>query len=201
MLMRFHIGTPMMKTPKNNEVYMKLEEKTVESELKYDGKIVKLFVDKAEVENGDIVKREVIKHPGGVCVVPLDEDENVIFVRQFRYPHKRVFLEIPAGKLEYGENHRECGLRELKEETGCVCDSFEYLGNLVPTPAYDTEIIHMYLARRLHAGEQNLDKDEFLETEKIPLKKAAEMIMKNEIADAKTQVAILKTMFLLGYCI
>lgn len=201
MLMRFHIGTPMMKTPKNNEVYMKLEEKTVESELKYDGKIVKLFVDKAEVENGDIVKREVIKHPGGVCVVPLDEDENVIFVRQFRYPHKRVFLEIPAGKLEYGENHRECGLRELKEETGFVCDSFEYLGNLVPTPAYDTEIIHMYLARRLHAGEQNLDKDEFLETEKIPLKKAAEMIMKNEIADAKTQVAILKTMFLLGYCI
>lgn len=199
--MRFHIGTPMMKTPKNNEVYMKLEEKTVESELKYDGKIVKLFVDKAEVENGDIVKREVIKHPGGVCVVPLDEDENVIFVRQFRYPHKRVFLEIPAGKLEYGENHRECGLRELKEETGCVCDSFEYLGNLVPTPAYDTEIIHMYLARRLHAGEQNLDKDEFLETKKIPLKKAAEMIMKNEIADAKTQVAILKTMFLLGYCI
>lgn len=201
MSMRFHIGTQMMKTPKNNEVYMKLEEKTVESELKYDGKIVKLFVDKAEVENGDIVKREVIKHPGGVCVVPLDEDENVIFVRQFRYPHKRVFLEIPAGKLEYGENHRECGLRELKEETGCVCDSFEYLGNLVPTPAYDTEIIHMYLARRLHAGEQNLDKDEFLETEKIPLKKAAEMIMKNEIADAKTQVAILKTMFLLGYCI
>ncbi len=199
--MRFHVGIPMMKTMKNNEVFMKLEEKTVESELKYDGKIVKLFVDKAEVENGDIVKREVIKHPGGVCVVPLDEDENVIFVRQFRYPHKRVFLEIPAGKLEYGENHRECGLRELKEETGCVCDSFEYLGNLVPTPAYDTEIIHMYLARGLHAGEQNLDKDEFLETEKIPLKKAAEMIMKNEIADAKTQVAILKTMFLLGYCI
>lgn len=183
----------------NNEVYMKLEEKTVESELKYDGKIVKLFVDKAEVENGDIVKREVIKHPGGVCVVPLDEDENVIFVRQFRYPHKRVFLEIPAGKLEYGENHRDCGLRELKEETGCVCDSFEYLGNLVPTPAYDTEIIHMYLARGLHAGEQKLDADEFLETEKIPLKKAAEMIMNNEIADAKTQVAIMKTLILLGY--
>lgn len=201
MLTRFHVGIPIMKTMKNNEVFMKLEEKTVESELKYDGKIVKLFVDKAEVENGYIVKREVIKHPGGVCVVPLDEDENVIFVRQFRYPHKRVFLEIPAGKLEYGENHRECGLRELKEETGCVCDSFEYLGNLVPTPAYDTEIIHMYLARGLHAGEQNLDKDEFLETEKIPLKKAAEMIIKNEIADAKTQVAILKTMFLLGYCI
>ena len=75
---------------------MRLEEKTISSERIYDGKVVKLFVDKAEVENGDIVTREVIKHPGGVCVVPLDEDENVIFVRQFRYPHGRVFLEIPA---------------------------------------------------------------------------------------------------------
>ena len=180
---------------------MRLEEKTISSEQIYDGKVVKLFVDKAEVENGDIVKREVIKHPGGVCVVPLDEDENVIFVRQFRYPHGRVFLEIPAGKLEVGENHRECGLRELKEETGCGCDSFEYLGNLVPTPAYDSEIIHMYLARGLHSGEQKLDEDEFLETEKIPLKKAAEMILKNEIADAKTQIAILKTVCLLHHCI
>ena len=180
---------------------MRLEEKTIESKQIYDGKVVKLFVDKAEVENGDIVNREVIKHPGGVCVVPLDEDETVIFVRQFRYPHGRVFLEIPAGKLEFGDNHRECGLRELKEETGCVCDSFEYLGNLVPTPAYDSEIIHMYLARGLHSGEQKLDEDEFLELEKIPLKKAAEMIMKNEIADAKTQIAILKTMLLLGHCI
>lgn len=180
---------------------MRLEEKTITSEQVFDGKVVKLFVDKAEVENGDIVNREVIKHPGGVCVVPLDEDENVIFVRQFRYPHKRVFLEIPAGKLEEGEIPRECGLRELKEETGCVCDSFEYLGSLVPTPAYDSEIIHMYLARGLHSGEQKLDEDEFLETEKIPLKKAAEMILKNEIADAKTQIAILKTVCLLHHCI
>ncbi len=177
---------------------MHLGEKTLTSEQKFDGKIVKLFVDTAELENGDTATREVIRHPGGVCVVALDEEENVLFVRQFRYPHQKVLLEIPAGKLEYGEDHRACGLRELKEETGCTCDSFEYLGCLIPTPAYDTELIHMYLARGLHYGSQKLDADEFLDVEKIPLEKAAEMIMNNEIGDAKTQVAILKTKLLLA---
>ncbi len=172
-------------------------EKQIESVQKYDGRIVKLFVDKAQLENGDIVTREVIKHPGGVCVVPLDDDNNVILVRQFRYPHARVLLEVPAGKLEYGEDPEKCGLRELKEETGCTCDSFVSLGKLLPTPAYDTEITYMYLARGLHGGEQKLDDDEFLEVEKIPLEKAAEMIMNNEIDDAKTQIAILKTVMLL----
>ena len=177
---------------------MHLEEKTLSSEQKFDGKVVKLFVDQAELENGEKVIREVIKHPGGVCILPLDEDNNVLMVRQFRYPSHKVLLEIPAGKMEYGEDHRECGLRELKEETGCTCDEFTYLGNLIPTPAYDTEVIHMYLARGLHSGEQKLDEDEFLEVEKIPLDKAVEMVMNNEIADAKTQIALLKAKQMLG---
>lgn len=177
---------------------MHLEEKPLSSELKYDGRIVKLYSDTVQLENGKNTLREVIKHPGGVCVVALTEENEVLFVRQFRYPHGRVLLEIPAGKLEFGENHRDCGLRELKEETGCICDSFEYLGNLLPTPAYDTEVIHMYIARGLHSGEQHLDDNEFLEVEKIPLDKAVEMIMNNEITDAKTQVAILKTKMLLS---
>lgn len=172
-------------------------EKQVSSEQKFDGKVVKLYVDKAELENGQIVTREVIKHPGGVCVVALDDEENVLFVRQFRYPHGRVLPEIPAGKLEFGEDPEQCGLRELKEETGCTCDSFVSLGKLLPTPAYDTEIIYMYLARGLYSGEQHLDENEFLEVEKIPLMKAVEMIMNNEIDDAKTQLAILKTVSLL----
>lgn len=172
---------------------MHLEEKTLSSEQKFDGKIVKLYVDSVELEDGKKSFREVIKHPGGVCVLPMDEEGNVLFVRQFRYPHKKVLLEIPAGKLEYGENPSECGIRELKEETGCTCDRYEYLGSLIPTPAYCGEVIHMYLARGLHYGEQMLDSGEFLDIEKIPLDRAVEMIMNNEIEDSKTQIAVLKT--------
>ncbi len=176
---------------------MHLEEKTLSTEQIFDGKVVKLFVDKAQLEDGAEVTREVIKHPGGVCVVPLDEEGNVLFVKQFRYPHQQVMTEIPAGKLEWGESHHECGLRELKEETGCTCDEYIYLGSLVPTPAYCGEVIHMYLARGLHYGEQQLDRDEFLDIEKIPLGKAVEMIMNNELPDAKTQIAILKAKLLI----
>lgn len=176
---------------------MHLEEKTLSSEQKFDGRIIKLYVDKVELEDGRAATREVIRHPGGVCVLPLDENGNVLFVKQFRYPHGKVLLEIPAGKLEYGEKHYDCGLRELKEETGCICDSYDYLGSLIPTPAYDSEVIHMYLARGLHAGAQKLDAGEFLDIERIPLEKAVEMVMNNEIADSKTQIAILKTKLLL----
>lgn len=176
---------------------MHLEEKTLDSKFIYDGKVVKLYKDEVLLENDKTASREVIKHPGGVCVVPLTEDNQIIFVTQFRYPHKKVLLEIPAGKLEWGEDHFACGKRELKEETGCIAEKYDYLGVLLPTPAYDTEVIHMYLARGLSQKEQKLDEDEFLEVSRIPFDKAVEMVMNNEITDAKTQLAILKAKLLL----
>ncbi len=174
------------------------EEKTISSELKFDGKVVKLYVDEAELDNGQRAYRELIKHPGGVCVLPLDEEGNVYMVKQFRYPFGCALYELPAGKLEYGEDHRTCGIRELKEETGAEADSFEYLGCIYPTVAYDTEIIHMYLARGLHFGEQHLDEGEFLDVIKLPFDKVFEMAMNGELPDAKTQTAVLKAKLLLG---
>lgn len=174
------------------------EEKTISSELKFDGRVVKLYVDEAELDNGHRAYRELIKHPGGVCVLPLDEDGNVYMVKQFRYPFGRALYELPAGKLEYGEDHRACGIRELKEETGATADELEYLGCIYPTVAYDTEIIHMYLARGLHFGSQQLDEGEFLDVIKLPFDKVFEMAMNGELPDAKTQTAVLKTKLILG---
>ncbi len=176
---------------------MHLEEKTLESSLAFKGSILEVYQDTVLLENDKTAKRDVIRHPGGVCIVALTENNEVYFVKQFRYPHKKALLEIPAGKLEWGENHFECGKRELREETGFTADEFTYLGCLFPTPAYDTEVIHMYLAKGLHKAEQNLDDDEFLEVLTIPLDEAVEMVMNNEIEDAKTQLALLKTAVLL----
>ena len=168
------------------------KEKTITTKQVYDGIVVKLFSDEVELDNGYKATREVIHHPGGVCVVALDEDENVFMVEQFRYPFAEVLTEVPAGKLEYGEQPEVCGRRELKEEVGAEAESFEYLGCLYPTVAYDTEKIYMYLARGLSFSEQDLDDGEFLDVRKMPLKQAFEMAMAGQLPDAKTQLAIIK---------
>lgn len=176
---------------------MVLKEKTLEVKEIFKGKVVELTHEKVELENGQQALRELIHHNGGVCVVPIDDEDNVYMVKQFRYPFKDVLLEVPAGKLEKGEDHRECGIRELKEEIGAEAEQVEYLGFIYPTVAYDTEVIHMYLAKGLSFGEQKLDEGEFIDIVKMPLEQAYEMIMNNEIPDAKTQAAILKAYLLL----
>ena len=126
------------------------------------------------------------------------EKGTVLMVKQFRYPMQQVTLEVPAGKLEKGEDPADCGKRELREEAGRTCGKYTSLGKLFPTPAYDTEVIHMYLAQELSAPEeQELDEGEFLDVTELPLEDAVQMVMNNEIPDAKTQIALLKTWVLL----
>lgn len=170
----------------------KLVEKQLDFEYKFEGKIVRLRVDNALLPNGETAKREVVEHNGGVMVAPMDSDGNLYFVRQFRYPYMEVVTELPAGKLEKGEDPFEAGKRELREETGAEAGRYVPLGQLYPSPGYCGEIIHMYLALDLTFGEQNLDEDEFLDVLKIPLPEAVRMVMNNELKDSKTQTAVLK---------
>lgn len=177
---------------------MHLEEKTISSETIYEGVIFTVRKDSAELEDGSVARRDIILHSGGVCVIPVTENNEIFMVRQYRYPFHEITCEIPAGKLNYGENHAECGKRELLEETGFTCSEYIYLGEMYPTPAYNSEITHMYLAKGLEYKKQNLDDDEFLDVIKVPLEKAVEMVMKNELKDGKTQLVILKAARILG---
>lgn len=171
-----------------------LEEKYVSRESVYDGTVLKVVKDDVTLPNGEGAIREFCLHVGGVCVIPLLSDGRVIMERQFRYPHGRVFLEIPAGKLNYkGEDHLSAGARELREETGAIAKSYTYLGEIATTPALIDEKIYVYLAEDISFGERELDDDEFLDVEFIPFKTLYEMVMSGEIKDAKTQIAILKT--------
>ena len=172
---------------------MDFTEKPLKQDYLYRGKIVNLRVDNAELPDGTTALREVIEHPGGVCVAALTEKEELLFVEQFRYPYMETVLELPAGKLEYGEDPFEAGKRELQEETGAAAENYRDLGKLYPTPGYCGEIIHMYLAENLTFSEQHLDEDEFLYFFRIPREEAFQMVMRNEIRDSKTQVGILKT--------
>ena len=171
---------------------MNLVEKTLKSETVFKGKIITVKKDVVLLPNGNQAGREYITHPGGVCVVPLTDNDEILMVRQYRYPYSQVVLEIPAGKKDIGEDPFETGKRELKEETGATAKEYIELGELYPSPGYCGEIIWMYGAKGLDFGEVNPDEDEFLEVEKVPLKKAVEMIMDGEIKDSKTQTAILK---------
>lgn len=172
---------------------MNLTEKQLSKEYVFKGKIINVRRDVAKLPNDTTAFREVVEHNGGVCVAALTDDNEILFVKQFRYPYMEEIFEIPAGKRDsINENPLECGKRELKEETGATAKKFISLGELYPTPGYCGEIIWMYAALGLDFGKQNPDEDEFLEVKKIPLKKAIEMIINGEIKDAKTQTAILK---------
>ena len=171
----------------------RLIEKEKESELIFDGKVLHLYRDVVTLSDGSESVREYCAHNGGVCVLPLTDDGEVLCVRQYRYAHRQITLEIPAGKLESKDiDIRAAALRELKEETGAECKELIYLGKMFPSPALLGEVIHMFFARGLVFGEANPDEDEFIECERIPLDKLVEMVCDCEILDAKTQIAALR---------
>jgi len=174
----------------SNEV--SLREKKIKSEKLFKGRIIDLELDQVELPNGKTATREVIRHKGAVCIIPVLENGNIIMERQFRYPLDRVVLEIPAGKLEEGEEPEVCARRELCEETGYYANELEYLGMMVGCPALLDERIYMYAAYGLEKRETNFDEDEFLICEEIPFDTLIAMVMNGDIADAKTQIAVLK---------
>lgn len=180
----------------HNPTDQDLIETPVSSEEIYRGKIVHLFRDMVRLPNGKLATREVMRHPGAVCIVPLTEQNEVLMVRQFRHPFSKVLLEAPAGKLDPNEAPEDCARRELSEETGAEAGELQYIGDYYPSVAVLDENIHLYVARKLSVHDQHTDDDEFLNVERIPLSTLVEQVLSGEIRDGKTQVAILKTWLL-----
>ena len=178
---------------------VKLEERMVSSQTIFEGHIIKVTLDEAELPNGKLAGREVVYHPGGVCVLALGEDGSVPLVRQFRYPIQRLLLELPAGKLDKeAEDQLEAAKRELSEETGLEAEEWTYLGSMLVSPGFCDEQVHMYLARKLKSSGQHLDEDEFLNVETMTFDELLAQVMDGTITDAKTVAATLKTKILLG---
>ncbi len=168
-------------------------ETTTSTETIFDGTVLHVRRDGILLPDGNPAHREYIVHVGAVCVIPLTDSQEVICVRQYRYPFADVLLEIPAGKLDSpDEDPTEAALRELREETGATCRSLTYLGKYFGSPALIGETIHMYLAEGLSFGELDLDEDEFLEVERIPLSELVDDILAGKVPDGKTQAAVLR---------
>ncbi len=171
---------------------MELNEKTLSSELIFDGRLLKVYRDEVELTDGGASVREFVHHPGGVAVVALDGEGNVCLERQFRYPYRKVVTEIPAGKLEPGEAPFDAVRRELKEEIGATAGRWDALGCIMPSVGYTDEMLYLYLARELTFGEAHMDEDEFLEPCKLPFARALAQAAEGKIDDAKTVCALFR---------
>lgn len=167
-------------------------EQTLDSQLIFDGKVIRITLDKVRLENGDTSMREVVHHHGGACIMPVTDKDEIYMVRQFRYALGEELWELPAGKLEAGEDPFEAAKRELEEECGLTADEYTSLGCLYPTVGYDSEKIYIWIARGLHSSHQHLDVDEFLDVHKVPFQQALQMVLDNTIRDSKTVAGILR---------
>ena len=165
-------------------------EKMLESKEIFNGRIIRVTVDKVLLENGTTSTREIVHHHGGACILPVDADGNVTMVRQFRYAFGEEIWELPAGKLEAGEDPFEAAKRELSEECGLTAENFIDLGVVYATVGY--EKIYLWAATGLQQVGQHLDDGEFLDVVKMPFEKALGLVLDGTIRDSKTQVALMK---------
>ena len=167
-------------------------EKKLSSKELFDGRVIRVTVDTVQLENGKTSTREVVHHHGGACILPVDEDGNVTLVRQFRYALGEEVWELPAGKLEAGEDPFEAAKRELSEECGLTADHYLDLGVVYPTVGYDSEKIYLWAATSLHQTAQHLDEGEFLDVIKMPFEEALARVLDGTFRDSKTQIALMK---------
>jgi len=170
----------------------------IRSRRAYTGKVISLDVDEVRFPDGSVGELEMIRHPGASAVVPflsdpLGDDPQVLLIRQFRHATDGYLYEIPAGRLDPGEDPRTCALRELKEETGCSATGMEHIFTMYTTPGFTDEKIHVFMATGLETGESSREADEFLDLHPLPLSRALEMIEGGEIQDAKSALGLLFT--------
>lgn len=171
----------------------KFEEKTIHSEKIFDGKVISLKVDDVTLPNGKTSKREIINHPGAVAIIAITDSNKLLVVEQYRKALERSIIEIPAGKLEKGEEPIVTARRELEEETGYTTDSLEFVQAFATSPGFADEIIHVFLARNLKKLQipVQMDEDEFVELMEVSLEEAQAMMADERIYDAKTAFAVL----------
>lgn len=171
----------------------KYEEKTIETNAIYEGKIISLQVDEVVLPDGQQAKREIVKHPGAVALIPVTDEGRMILVRQFRKALERTIIEIPAGRIEPGEDPKLTAIRELEEETGLGTKEITYLQTFATSPGFADEILHLYVARELYTIDHPAegDEDEFIDVLEVTIEEAEEMVKNGEIYDAKTAFAVL----------
>ena len=172
----------------------RLVEQTISSTKLFGGKLLQVYRDEARLPGGSVGTREWIKHPGACAVVPFFENGDVMLVRQYRYPMRQVFYEVPAGKIDPGEDLNETALRELQEEAGVTAKELEYIGHFYPCIGYSDEVIHYYVAWDLEMIPQQTDNDEFLEPFRLPFMDAVAMVHNGEINDGKTVLCLLRAL-------
>lgn len=169
---------------------MIFEEKTMKSEKIYEGKILSVRVDTVELPDKKYSKREIVEHPGGVAIVPITNEKEIVFVKQYRKAAETALLEIPAGKLEINEQPIECAIRELKEETGFETKKMEYILDYFSSPGFTNEKIHIFIATGVIYGEATPEEDEYIDIVKVAIDDAMNMISNGTIKDGKTIIGI-----------